>query len=88
MPYKNPPKCVQCEKTESPLWRTLDLGVFCQECFEKNEAPNEIKTEETDATGGTSEPVRTGKKTRNRAAKATSNASNKGKGRRCKTLFF
>lgn len=98
MPYKPPPKCVQCGTTETQLWRNLDLGIFCCECYEKNESGGDIaetvKKEEADKdkgkdgdtqenTDGTTTTMQKGKKnTRARASKVASKDS-KGKSRRC-----
>lgn len=38
MPPKTTPICVDCKKTESLLWRTIDQGQICQVCFEIREA--------------------------------------------------
>ncbi|XP_055913264.1 GATA zinc finger domain-containing protein 1 [Eupeodes corollae] len=43
MPPKVQPKCIQCEKNDSPMWRNTDLGQLCQECYDQNS--NQIKTE-------------------------------------------
>ncbi|XP_011183433.1 GATA zinc finger domain-containing protein 1 [Zeugodacus cucurbitae] len=39
MPNKNGPICIECQKTESLLWRQTDNGEgeICQECYEKKE---------------------------------------------------
>lgn len=41
---KPKPKCVQCEVVESLLWRPLENGHICYNCFEEN-ANNQPKTE-------------------------------------------
>lgn len=43
MPPKVQPKCVQCEKTETPMWRNTENGQLCQECHDQS--TNQIKTE-------------------------------------------
>lgn len=85
MPYKQTPKCVQCDKTESILWRNLDLGVFCQECFEKNENADTTKiAEEQEETNN----KQSRKTTRSTRANKTTSTVTKGKGRRCKEFSF
>ncbi|XP_063696533.1 GATA zinc finger domain-containing protein 1 [Culicoides brevitarsis] len=81
MPYKQPPKCVQCEKTESILWRNLELGVFCQECFEKNESQE--KTEKTEPDSEETNTKTNRKATRSTRAGKSNSSVPKGKGRRC-----
>lgn len=85
MPYKQPPKCVQCEKTESILWRNLELGVFCQECFEKNESQE--KNDKPDADSEEPSTKASRKATRSTRAGKTTSAVPKGKGRRCKRFL-
>lgn len=44
------PKCVQCEKIDSILWRKDSEGAeICNECFEANQTPKpeEVKEEKT-----------------------------------------
>ncbi|XP_037937519.1 GATA zinc finger domain-containing protein 1 [Teleopsis dalmanni] len=53
MTPKNPPKCIECEKTESMLWRTTENGQICQACFEQKE-PKE-KPEENNEENSTTE---------------------------------
>lgn len=36
MPQKVTPKCIQCEKNESILWRSIENGQLCNECYEHN----------------------------------------------------
>ncbi|XP_065367498.1 GATA zinc finger domain-containing protein 1 [Calliphora vicina] len=38
MPPKPSPTCVECKKTESLLWRSVENGQICQACFELREA--------------------------------------------------
>lgn len=83
MPYKQPPKCVQCDKTESILWRNLELGIFCQECFEKNESQEKNEKPDADSEEQSSKSSR--KATRSTRAGKTTSAVPKGKGRRCKS---
>ena len=44
MPPKTTPICIDCKKTESLLWRTIEQSQICQACFELREA------KETDVT--------------------------------------
>lgn len=95
MPYKAPPKCVQCGTSESKLWRNLDLGTFCFECYEKNEAGGDIaetvKNEDKDkdkevlqppeSEGGTAQKGK--KATRASRASKVSSKDTKGRSRRC-----
>lgn len=37
MPPKPSPICVECKKTESLLWRSIENGQLCQTCFEIRE---------------------------------------------------
>lgn len=47
--FTNPkPKCVQCEVVESLLWRSLDNGHICYNCFEEN-TNNKKKAQESAA---------------------------------------
>lgn len=36
MPQKVILKCIQCEKNESIMWRSIDNGQLCNECYEHN----------------------------------------------------
>lgn len=52
MPLKTKPVCVKCEKTESPMWQTTEIGVLCMECDkdmrEQVETSNLTKTDNQD----------------------------------------
>lgn len=46
MPPKLQPKCFQCDKTETSMWRNTENGQLCQECHDQNSS--QVKTELTD----------------------------------------
>ncbi|XP_013113311.2 GATA zinc finger domain-containing protein 1 [Stomoxys calcitrans] len=49
MPPKANPVCVDCKKTESLLWRTVENGQICLSCFELRENAAKDKEEENKA---------------------------------------
>ncbi|XP_075166922.1 GATA zinc finger domain-containing protein 1 [Haematobia irritans] len=50
MPPKANPICVDCKKTESLLWRSVENGQLCVECFEIRETAAKEKAEENKET--------------------------------------
>ncbi|XP_023302923.2 GATA zinc finger domain-containing protein 1 [Lucilia cuprina] len=72
MPPKATPTCIECKKTESLLWRSVENGQICQACFELREAKdcenikNQEVTEDKKTKGSkekdTKEEVKTDKK--------------------------
>lgn len=43
-------KCVQCNHTESPMWRLCENGQICNSCYEENKKQllNELEPETPD----------------------------------------
>lgn len=46
-------KCVQCNHTESPMWRLCENGQICNSCYEENKKQllNELEPETPDVPG-------------------------------------
>lgn len=36
MPFGVKPECIQCQSTESAMWRNTELGFICNECSQKH----------------------------------------------------
>lgn len=36
MPFGVKPECIQCQRTESAMWRNTELGFICNECSQKH----------------------------------------------------
>ncbi|XP_055389755.1 GATA zinc finger domain-containing protein 1 [Condylostylus longicornis] len=94
MPQKVSPKCAQCEKVESPMWKSSDAGIICYDCFEQNINTEQIKSEvveelevqkEENENGEkiSSKPRKSARMTRFKAkTAAATKVNNKGRGRR------
>lgn len=37
MPFGVKPQCIQCQSTESAMWRNTELGFICNECSQKHQ---------------------------------------------------
>ena len=85
MGQKVQPKCMQCEKTESVMWRNIEIGQICNECFELNR--ENVKRElENESENDKNKKIRKSTRcTRNRKVSPTNPKQQipKGKSRRC-----
>lgn len=97
MPQHTNPKCLQCDKTESMLWRNIDNGLLCHECYEQNNTKIELEPESDNGStiinghyqqNGEKDNSKTRKSTRTTRFKpktttcTATKASSKGRGRR------
>ncbi|CAD7089721.1 unnamed protein product [Hermetia illucens] len=90
MPQKVTLKCVQCEKTESPMWRSIEGGQICHDCYEQN--GNNLKGElepDNENSNGNGEEKKLRKSTRSTRYKAKNSAPAKPipKGRSRRYIF-
>lgn len=90
MPLKPPPKCIQCDKTDSLMWRNVEIGEICNDCYEQNRdnLKSELEPDCMDGTGTGNEEKKVRKSTRSTRFKSKSNSTTnkgipKGKSRRC-----
>lgn len=42
MPFGVKPECIQCQRTESAMWRNTELGFICNECSQKHKEEEKL----------------------------------------------
>lgn len=94
-------KCVQCNHTESPMWRLCENGQICNSCYEENkkqllnelepETPEPAGNENTNSNNGEVKKLRKSTRTTRYKSKASNNTGttvkNITKGRSRRNIF-
>lgn len=74
MPQKLCPKCVQCEKLESIMWRSLENGQICNDCYETNRESIKSELEPSEGIDNNGDEKKLRKSTRSTRFKSSKTA--------------